>query len=563
MAGSDVEIVVGAKDQATKILDSVGDQARTLGRRVKTMSKTATKDTRKVQTAFQSLKAAAGPLLVAFAAFKTATAGLRVIGDAAEAFDKQQEAVRGLGKAMELAGDQAGPTIEAHQKFASALQNAANVGDEVSLGLMKQASMLGVNNDELQDTTKAAIGLSEATGMSLEQSLRKVVEATNGSFSSLSRYIPAIRDAATEEEKLAILTETAGKGLEQKADRAGTAQGAAERLSNSWGDFLEVIGKALAPVRQFISMGLSTLVETIQVAVIPALDSFIPSAESIGEAMQKMKRWIITGITVAEVLITNFPKVVKRGFNKAKLFAIQLGANFRHAFTVVLPAHVKWFGKNFFTIMQDSFTAVLTMVQNQAKKIAGTMSRVGEFVKSGFEGGPSKLFADLGRIAGGSLLEGFEAKTAALPEIAGRVMTEGEKELMAKIAATADELSSEIESKLGKRLGKAGKDAGELMVAGLKGKAEGAEDDAAESLLDKVAKASGEGIDKIKKSSDKEISKVESRLLTRGSREDRMDKMVRFLASISRSNDRIEENTEPEEESAKREKESLQVEMVP
>jgi hypothetical protein len=50
------------------------------------------------------------------------------------------------------------------QAFASDMQKLTGVGDEVTLGLMRQAAMLGVDADQLDDAAKAAIGLSEATG---------------------------------------------------------------------------------------------------------------------------------------------------------------------------------------------------------------------------------------------------------------------------------------------------------------------------------------------------------------------------------------------------------------
>lgn len=548
MAG-DIEMVIGAKDLATRTLNDVGKQAGDLGKSVRGMSRSATADTKRVEGAFQSLKAAAGPLVAAYAAFKTAVAGFQFIRDSAAAFDVQEEAVRGLTQAIRLNGDTIGPTIAQHEAFASALQNAVNVGDEVTLGLMKQASMLGVSNDKLQDVTKAAIGMSEVTGQGLEASLQAVTRAMSGNFSQLERYVPAIREASTEQEKLAIIAEMAGKGMDQQAERALTAAGSAQRLSNTWGDFQEVIGEALAPVRLLINNGLNVLIETIQTAVIPALQAITPSIETVNLWMEKLRVAVITSVTTWEVLIGNLPKIWGIVVDSISLQVLRIIEVTRHAFTEVIPAYARWFGENFTNIIRDAVVGVMTIIRNFGHNLGEAMFAIFDFVRSGMEGGLSGLSQKLGDAMFVGLMDGFEAKTSALPEVAARRITETEKLLAERVGKATDDVMGELQEKLAERLGNAGHAGGEELAKAIDLQLQGIEALQGDGGLGGIASAV------------QNLSSTESRLLTRGRREG-PQQILDLLTKIDRNTKKTADNTESTVE-ASAERERLQVEMVP
>lgn len=551
MAG-DIEMVIGAKDLATRTLNDVGKQAGDLGKSVRGMSRSATADTKRVEGAFQSLKAAAGPLVAAFAAFKTAVAGFQFFRDSAAAFDVQEEAVRGLTQAIKLNGDTIGPTIEQHEAFASALQNAVNVGDEVTLGLMKQASMLGVSNDKLQDATKAAIGMSEVTGQGLEASLQAVTRAMSGNFSQLERYVPAIREASTEQEKLAIIAEMAGKGMDQQAERALTAAGSAQRLSNTWGDFQEVIGEALAPIRMLINNGLNVLIETIQTAVIPALQAITPSIETVNLWMEKLRAGVITSVTTVEVIVGNLPKIWGIVVDSISLQVVRIIEVTRHAFTEVIPAYARWLGENFPNIFRDAYISVLIITQNFGRNLGRATSAIFDFVRGGMEGGLSGLSQRLGDAMFVGLMDGFEAKTSALPEVAARRITETEKLLAERVGKATDDVMGELREKLAERLGAAGMEGGIEMAKAIDLQLKNIE------ALKGIGGAGGMGG---LASAVQNLSSTESRLLTRGRREG-PQQVIDLLGKIEGGIRKLVDNTEDAVD-ASADRERLQVEIVP
>jgi hypothetical protein len=331
---------------------------------VKSMAAQTTAATQKVEVGFQSLKAAAGPLLAAFAAFKGATAAFSFAGSSIEAFNTQEEAVRRLTKALELNGA-AASSVTGHQEFASKLQNLTNVGDEVTLGLMAQAASLGVSDDQLQNVTKTAIGLAEATGMGLEEALKKTNEAINGNAGAFGEFLPALKTMGSEEEKLAAVIDIANKGLAQSQDKTNSAAGAAQRAANSWGDFKEKIGELIAPIHQLVSTGFAVAAEVLQDVLAPALDAAGGFAGVFAAATERMKAGIVGSITAVEVLVTNLPAVFEMMVAKAQLSMIQLVEGAKHSFTVAIPAYFAWFRDNFTNIISDAFHLALTITKNR------------------------------------------------------------------------------------------------------------------------------------------------------------------------------------------------------
>lgn len=463
----DIEIVLGAKDQATAILEKLAAETKSVGNSVKKMADSSSAGASRMSKAFAGLQAAAGPLLAAFAAFKAIQGTFGFFGSAAAAADVQAEAERSLAKAIELAGDATGPTIAQHKAWASQLQQVANVGDEVTLGLMKQASMLGISNENLQDVTKAAIGLSEATGIGLDEALKKVNETVNGNNDALADVLPSIRNMATAEEKLAAVSKLAADGLAQKSERAKTAQGAGERLANSWGDFKEVIGSALEPVRLLISSGLATLVEVVQTAVIPAIQAFVPSAESMGSIMETVRDVIIQAVTFIEVVVGNLPTVWEIAKASTELQLTSMAESVKHFFTVVIPAYATWFGENFFNIIRDAFVAATTVISNFQQNVVDSFLALFEWMRSGFSGGTSGLFKRLGEAWSRDLLDGFKATTDSLPDVAARQVTAREKELMGAIDSMTNDIAGQYNSLLSDRMAAVGESAGKAMLDGI------------------------------------------------------------------------------------------------
>lgn len=512
---ADIEFRIGGKDDTGKAIAS------------------ATKGLSRLELSFGQIVKAAGGFAAVNAAINLVTGSFSklagFVATGVKDFDRAQEAIRALSKAMELNGGSTEEAIARNIELADALELRTNVEAEAVAELMKSAAMLGVQNDQLGEVAKTAIGLSEAMGISLEDGLKKARLATEGNFNSFNKLIPSMKDMATNEEKLAAVMDLANKGLAQKEDSANSAAGAYQRMMHKVGTMIETVGEALSPFRKLAFDGIGFLADKISELLVPAVASIGPAVEFAGKMVEWLQsaavasiNGIIRAFTFVEVVVQNFGTVFEAMVTSAHLQFVTLADMARHALTVQMPAYAAWFADNFVNLMRDAFNATVTIAANLGEKIGNILSRIWEYISSGMEGGFSQLSSDIGKLAAGSLLEGFEATTAALPEIAARAITDKEKELTSKLAGLGGRLGDEFNKKLAGRLigveEKLGADVGPIALKMESGKGDGS----GESAIDKALGGGGGG-------GGGSLTASTGRLLTRGPGSDIPDLLRKLI----------------------------------
>lgn len=568
---NDVNIVIGAQDQASKILADVGRNTEKLAQ---TLSKTSEQSSKTQKTfdlaikGFVVFKVAAMAAKGAVAALSAAFDGMAA---SVEAFNVQEEAARGM--------------TQAQLDFAASLQVATNVGDEATLGLLRQAEAMGATKDTSDDLVTAAVGLAEAFGINQAEALKKVMQATNGNANALQELIPGIRNATSEEEKLALITQAASTGLEKLQADADTTKGAMERSAGAFGDLSEKIGALFAPIYKVVHTGLAVFAETLQSALGPAInlvnngfdglqpyiDGFIRSmqvaanvvgvaievlvsitrtffnsfiggvgqaagfAELLKSAIENTGIIVVKALTIMEVAWNNFPTVVSFAIDSVLLFLEGMRADIEHTLTVVIPAYVTWFANNFTNILKDAFKAAKTIL-TKFFTVAGELVSTGfTFITSkGTEGATDFALALSGAISA-NLLDGFEATTEKLPDIAERATTETEKALLGNIGQNAATLANEYEAALKPRIDALKASLGDetkLTIDDLKGKVD-------VKLPDKI----GEQIDKIG-STVQANSAITGRLLTRGRDDSTAQKIAEQTIELRKALEAVKQATE-------------------
>ena len=567
----DVSIVIAAQDQASEVLKSIGKNTEKLAQ---TMSK-ASDQTSKTQKTFDfaikgfiALKAAT---MAAQAAMAGITAAFKGMEASVAAFNTQEEAARGM--------------TQAQLDYAASLQVATNVGDETTLALLRQAEAMGASKDTSDELVTAAVGLAEAFGINQAEALKKVMQATNGNANALQELIPGIRTATTEEEKLALITQAASTGLEKLQSDADTTKGAMERSAGAFGDLSEKIGALFAPIYKVVHTGLAVFAETLQSALGPAIDlvnngfdgmqpyidgfirsmqvaahvvgvtievlvsitrtffnSFIGGvgqttvfAELLKNAIENAGIYIVKALTMIEVAWNNFPTVVELAVDSVLLFLEGMRADIAHTLTVVIPAYTSWFAENFTKLLRDGFNAAKTVITNFFTVAADLVQKGFTFIASRGTEGAVDFALSLSTALSANLLDGFEATTEKLPEIAERATTETEKALLGNIGENAMTLANEYEAALKPRIDalKASlDDETELTIGDLQGKVD-------VKLPDKV----GEQIDKIS-SSVQANSAVTGRLLTRGRDDATAQKIAEQTTALGRYLEAVRKATE-------------------
>ena len=189
----------------------------------------------------RGLRAVQGFAVAASGIFAGVAAARGVLGFT-KAAQTQEDAVEGLASALRVYGEDVKSLLPQLTKFASSIQKVTKFGDESTLALMTSIRNLGVQGSALQQATKDAIGLATALNMDSKTAARYTALAKQGEFTILQRYVPALRTATTQSEKLAIVTELMNRGFKQAQDQAKTTSGVMAQIANNAGDVREEVG---------------------------------------------------------------------------------------------------------------------------------------------------------------------------------------------------------------------------------------------------------------------------------------------------------------------------------
>lgn len=160
-----------------------------------------------------------------------------------ELYKRQEQAEQRLRAAMKANGNESEIAFRKYQRFASGLQRVTTIGDETTLELLQLAESMQASDPK--QAVEGAIGLSKALGMDLTSAVKAATMAQEGQYTMLSRYIPGLRTATTEAERLAAVQEVMASGMAIAKAETETTAGKIDQLKNSWGDLKEKVGGAI------------------------------------------------------------------------------------------------------------------------------------------------------------------------------------------------------------------------------------------------------------------------------------------------------------------------------
>lgn len=460
MSTNGIDFVIGGKDQAKPAMASVEQSLQRLEAKTESLSAST-----------MSLTKLTVGIAGAYALFKSAIASLAGLSGAIDDFDAAEESVRALDQAMELNGGSSEALMLQYEWLSDTLEKTTNVAAETTQGLMKQAAIMGVSNDKIDDMAVAAIGLSEALGVSLDTGLEKVRLATEGNFKAFEKLIPSMKNMKTDEEKLAAVLELSARGMAMKEEASKSAAGSAEQMEHRVGNLMETIGAILSPIRQLVNTGITVLADSLSGLLAPAAEYTQEVFADMGGWMDWVKDKVIAGVnlmvgafTFFEVILTNLDSIWTIVVSQAELYMLQLSGTIMHVLTEVIPAYAAWFGENFVNLMRDAVMLAYAVVSNHVQKIVDAFMALWDFIESG---GTSDILGQLGEIAGRSYLAGFESSLTDLPTIASRTITDREQELAATIGQLGSNLGDEFARKMEERMIDIGENVGDGLNANI------------------------------------------------------------------------------------------------
>lgn len=210
-----------------------------------TIGAAVTLDDSQYRNKLQKLGGETKQMLGKIAGIAGAYLGFRALENAVtgcvEAFIVQENAVNGLNRALANKGGI--EYSEQLQKLAGDLQVVTTYGDEATMAAMKLGVNMGIPAAQMEDATKAAMGLSAAYEMDLNTAMQLVAKANAGQTGTLSRYGIVLDQTKSKEEQFIELLQK-GKGAFPLAEAQTTGQ-KLQQLKNVWGDLKEVVGQFL------------------------------------------------------------------------------------------------------------------------------------------------------------------------------------------------------------------------------------------------------------------------------------------------------------------------------
>ena len=155
---------------------------------------------------------------------------------------EQEKAENLLQVSLKNTGDATQATFEKFKDLAGSYQNLTTIGDETTMGIMHLGLNMGVMTEDLEEATKGAIGLSKSLGLDLKTAMKMHTLAMDKDFTMLQRYLPALKTAKTESEKMAIVKRAEANGWKLATSEVDKGYGSLEQYGNTLGDVKEKIG---------------------------------------------------------------------------------------------------------------------------------------------------------------------------------------------------------------------------------------------------------------------------------------------------------------------------------
>jgi len=145
-------------------------------------------------------------------------------------------------------------------KKASEFQSVSLFGDEQLIPMQALLASMGLAEDQINSTLKAAMDLSAGTGMSLDSAVKNLAKTFGGMTGELGESIPALKNLTQEQLKAGEAIKFVQNAFEGQAEAAAkTGLGPVKQFQNAWGDVREEFGKMLMPAIASVTQGLASL----------------------------------------------------------------------------------------------------------------------------------------------------------------------------------------------------------------------------------------------------------------------------------------------------------------
>jgi hypothetical protein len=207
-------------------------------------------------------------------------------------FREQEEATNKLNQAMANSGVYSKSLADDYNKLASEMQKTTQYGDESTLSAIATIQTYVKGTAVTKDLVKATADLAAAKGIDLVQAAEMVGKSIGTSTNALARQGIQVNENASQSEKLAQVTQKLNGLFGGQAEASASGLGAIQKMNNAFSDFMEDVGKEIAPT--VITMA----------NVFTQLFNRISQGSGIVEGFGAIFDWVAKGVLIAKAHIS-------------------------------------------------------------------------------------------------------------------------------------------------------------------------------------------------------------------------------------------------------------------
>jgi phage-related minor tail protein len=159
-----------------------------------------------------------------------------------KAYAEAEASVVKLNAALKATGQFSESTSRDLRDFATEMMRITVVDDDAAVSLLQVGVNMGLTAEQSKEATKGAIGLSRAYGVDLDSAMKAVAGAMQGSTAALSRYMPQLKSATSEADKMRMVQEGLASAFDVAKAETDSVLGTQEQLKNSLGELREAFG---------------------------------------------------------------------------------------------------------------------------------------------------------------------------------------------------------------------------------------------------------------------------------------------------------------------------------
>ena len=272
------------------VKNKVNNSAKDIGKGTKSTNalKTAFNETGGAASSFASKMgsvASSGGAVAAgiTAAILAAKKYIETLKQANEAYKVQEKAENALQKAAENNPYLNRESVQRLKDYASEIQSASNFGDEGTIDVMAQLAASGRSESEIMKLVAAAADYAAAKHISLESAVQNLNKSYGGLAGELGELFPEVKALTAEQLKN-------GEAVDIIAQKykgfAAEAADSSTQAKNSFGDFMESIGKIAHPAFE----ALNGLAKSFWESMTNQMNKFSDALETAS------RKWAIGGI---------------------------------------------------------------------------------------------------------------------------------------------------------------------------------------------------------------------------------------------------------------------------